>query len=258
MKKASTPVFWTGLLLLGAILLWWAAIALGSAAGLPVAQGERLTFGIVVSLGMVAVTSFLSLRQPPWPSWLPLSGSAFRQIGLGVLAYAGLILIATGAAVLAGFVRIEFAPAPEAVQKAGYLLALVLLSEALPEELLFRGWLMQALAARRSPWPAIFGQAGLFTGFAWVMGGLGSLQDASFIFCFGLMLGVVRAATGSVWAPMGVHLAFITAQQAALPQWQIWSADPHWVAQTICLTLVPFSVVVALLFDRVRPQPDPG
>ena len=104
---------------------------------------------------------------------------------------------------------------------------MVLLSEALPEELLFRGWLMDALGSGRSPWRPGLGQAAVFTLFAWAIGSLNSLQDASFIACFGLVLGIVRAVTGSIWAPVGVHLAFIATQQSALPQWAIWAGDPH-------------------------------
>lgn len=256
LKTTRSDLLWTMLLLAGAILLWRAALALAPLAAFPVHQGERLTFALVVSAGILAFTLAAARHRRAWPTWAPLRRKAVVQFGLGFLCYAGLALIAIGAVVLAGAARIEFEAPPEAGYRLAYLLALVLLSEALPEELLFRGWLMQALTRSGSPWAAILGQAALFTAFAWAVGGVGSLDDASFIACFGLMLGVVRAATGSVWAPMGLHLAFIAAQQSALPQWDLWSADPHSIVQIICLTLVPFSVVVAMLFGRVRPLPD--
>lgn len=43
--------------------------------------------------------------------------------------------------------------------------------------------------------------------------------------CFDLALWIVQAATGTIWASVGVHLAFITVQHSALPQWAIWADD---------------------------------
>jgi membrane protease YdiL (CAAX protease family) len=247
-------LFWTALLVLAALLLWRVAMMASAEFPMPFAHGARLTFGMIVSAGIVGFSIvMLRLRARP-ATWVSLDGLALAQVGLGTAVYAGLASVSVGILVLAGMADVNAPGSPDTVLKLAYLLVLVLLSEALPEELLFRGWLMDALGSGRSPWRPVLGQAAVFTLFAWAIGSLNSLQDASFIACFGLVLGIVRAVTGSIWAPVGVHLAFIATQQSALPQWAIWAGDPHPLVQSLGLAIVPFSVIVAILFGRVRPR----
>lgn len=88
------------------------------------------------------------------------------------------------------------------------LLLLVFLYEALPEELLFRGYLLTNLKEKLTVWPATFTQAALFTLFAVAVGAAGSVDRIIFLFSFALVLGVFRNATQSLWGPIGFHLAF--------------------------------------------------
>jgi membrane protease YdiL (CAAX protease family) len=94
-----------------------------------------------------------------------------------------------------------------------YLPALVFLFEALPEELVFRGYLYRNLADRFPRWLAVLGQAVLFTAFGVLVGAAGSVDRVVLFFTFSLTLGALRAVTGSLWAPIGFHLAFQTVAQ---------------------------------------------
>lgn len=252
MRKHVSDLFGILLPIAGAIVLWRAAMMLSSIAPFPFAHGERLTFALIVAGGVVGFTAVMARLQSRRVPFAPLNRVAVVQTCFGFAAYAGVALVAVGALLATGLVDITFTNSPDAALGVAYLVLLVLLSEALPEELLFRGWLMQVFEARRSPWTPVLGQTAIFTLFAWAVGAVASLNDASFIACFGLALGIVRAVTGTVWASVGLHLAFITAQQSALPHWAIWTGDPHMLVQAAGLTIVPFSVIIAVLFGRVR------
>jgi membrane protease YdiL (CAAX protease family) len=96
-----------------------------------------------------------------------------------------------------------------------YLPVLVFLFEALPEELVFRGHLYRNLADRFPRWLAVLGQAVLFTAFGVLIGAAGSVDRIVLFFTFSLTLGALRAVTGSLWAPIGFHLAFQYVTQLA-------------------------------------------
>ena len=131
------------------------------------------------------------------------------------------------------------------------LAGLVLLAEALPEELVFRGLIQGRLLRMTGSWAAILVQAALFMLFALVIGAVEGLMDASFIATFGVVLGILRVVTGSLWAPIGFHLLFMTAQQAFGAGWGILESSDPQLLQTLILAIVPFSVVIAVCFSRV-------
>src|SRR3546814_12838769 len=70
-------------------------------------------------------------------------------------------------------------------------------------------------------WPAIILQALLFTLFAWAIGAAPTWLDASFIFFFGFVLGILRGAK-AVPAAIGFHLAFMSTQQFLGPAWGLF------------------------------------
>lgn len=84
---------------------------------------------------------------------------------------------------------------------------LVFLFEALPEGLIFRGYLYRNRADHLPRWFAVAGQAVLFTAFGALVGD-GSVERIVVLLTFGLTLGALRVVTGSLWAPIGFHLAF--------------------------------------------------
>src|SRR3546814_12411173 len=70
-------------------------------------------------------------------------------------------------------------------------------------------------------WPAIILQALLFTLFAWAIGAAPTWLDASFIFFFGFVLGILRGAK-DVPAAIGFQLAFMSTQQFLGPEWGLF------------------------------------
>ncbi|WP_226924632.1 CPBP family intramembrane glutamic endopeptidase [Georgenia satyanarayanai] len=101
------------------------------------------------------------------------------------------------------------------------LVALVLVYEAVPEELLFRGYVYRNLTATMAPWLAVLVQALVFAAFGtalWVVTeGWGVLLDRLVLFAgMEVVTGCVRLVSGSVWATVGWHLAFQVVMQLVL------------------------------------------
>ncbi|MBD8500941.1 type II CAAX prenyl endopeptidase Rce1 family protein [Paenibacillus arenosi] len=89
----------------------------------------------------------------------------------------------------------------------------VFLIEALPEELIFRGYIYRYLHACFPHWATILLQALLFSLFAYCIGAIYSLEQLQFIPGFAIILGMLRAISGNVWTSIGFHAAIMTATQ---------------------------------------------
>jgi membrane protease YdiL (CAAX protease family) len=133
--------------------------------------------------------------------WRPLlGGAAFWLVAAALGATMTLVL---------GWAAVGTGPFPAStVLLALYLPILVLLFEALPEELVFRGYLYRNLADRMPRWAAVVGQAVLFTAFGAMIGAASSVERLVLFFTFSMALGALRVVTGSLWAPIGFHLVF--------------------------------------------------
>lgn len=102
---------------------------------------------------------------------------------------------------------------PGTLLLAVYLPVLVFLFEALPAELVFRGYLYRNLADRYGRGFAVVGQAVLFTVFGVLVGAAPSADRVVLLATFALVLGILRAVSGNLWAPIGFHLLFQTVAQ---------------------------------------------
>lgn len=145
---------------------------------------------------------------------------------------------------------------------------LVLLFEAVPEELIFRGYLFRNLNTAMGAWLAVGIQAVLFAlwGSAlWVIGsGWEVLAERLPLFLgMGVVLGCLRVLTGNVWACVGFHLVFQTVAQALLNgrYLEVQGAD----TLTAVAFLLPFvlGVPTAMLLTRTTGRwaervPDPA
>lgn len=177
--------------------------------------GPLLT-GLVLSAVVLALVAWLRRREGlPWPVVGHHSaGRNLRAFAMG----AGLWLIPAAAGIALcttlGWSAISFHTPPIQALATLPLLALtVLLVEALPEEFAVRGW-AQGLAARRcAQWVALLLQAVLFVAMAWLAGAMQSAEQWMFLPGFALILGYVRALTGSVWSSIGVHFAWMITTQ---------------------------------------------
>lgn len=209
------------------------------------------------------------LDRRPWPmlSWRV----RWRGLLLGAVCYLVPAGLAVGGAVLSGRVQIRVQVGiPELLLVVAGLLVLVLLYEAYPEELIFRGYLYRNLSAEFAPWLAVFVQAVLFAAFGsilWLTTGVGwetVLARFGIFFGVAVVLGCLRTITGNMWACIGFHVAYQTSQQLIGPSWrQVHITDPQLVEQVV-LGLVPVSLALPLLLllhraptDWRTPRADP-
>lgn len=198
-----------------AVVLIWLLVAGGLGSFFGPAYSDRVGHAVravAVSALVVPliVVSRRYLDRRPWvgigltplrDGWRPaLFGGTFWLVAAGV----GLtVTLALSWARVAGD-----APSAEIVLLALYLPLLVFLYEALPEELVFRGYFYRNLAARYAPWIAVLGQAALFTMFGAAIGAAGSVDRVILFFTFSVVLGILRVVTGNLWTSIGFHLMF--------------------------------------------------
>ena len=257
----------------GAMLIWYALSALNYLLPLEPGGGGDPThwmnalFVTVLALPMVwAARRFLDRR--PW-SGLRLTGvrEAWGPLFVGLLSWLLPASVGLGIALALGASISPSAPVGEIVFSLAALTVLVLLYEALPEELIFRGHLFRNLNTAMSAWLAVVVQAILFalwgTGL-WVFGnGWEVLAERLPLFLgMGLALGCIRVVTANVWACVGFHLAFQVAAQA-LMGWDLFVVEGlETVMGTVFLLPFVLGVTVAMLFLRdtgtwSRRVPDP-
>lgn len=150
---------------------------------------------------------------------LTLTHEAWRSFAVGAAAFVIPCAAGLGIAVVAGWVQISLPVAPaELLLSVAVLLVTVLMYEALPEELIFRGYFYRNLAGVVPPWMAALGQAVLFAVFGtalWVLthGPEVLVERGTIFLLMGIVLGFIRIASASVWTCIGFHWAFqLTAQ----------------------------------------------
>lgn len=148
--------------------------------------------------------------------------------------------------------------------------ALVLVYEAFPEELIFRGYVYRNLTAAMAPWLAVVAQALVFAAFGttlWVItSGLGVLLERLVLFfAMAVVLGCIRLIAGSIWAAVGFHLAFQVFMQLGLSGRYLdvtVSNENVFLAATALVAFVTAALVAGFLWrgqeNWTRPEPDTG
>lgn len=247
--------------LAGTVLLWSGLVLLNDL--LPVEPGGSGNFthwlnallAAALAVPMVwAARRYLDRR--PW-SGLRLTGphEAWKPLLVGALSWLLPAALGLGVSLALGASITPGAPAAEIVLSLLALTVLVLLYEAVPEELIFRGYLFRNLNTAMSAWLAVLAQAALFTlwGTAlWVfVNGAEVLAERLPLFLgMGLVLGCIRLVTGNVWACVGFHLAFQVAAQALL-SWDLFVvSDLDTVMGTVFLLPFVLGVTVTMLLLR--------
>lgn len=127
--------------------------------------------------------------------------------------------------------------------------------EALPEELIFRGYVYRYLNTVLPHWGTIILQALLFTLFAYFIGAIYSVEQLQFIPGFAIILGVFRAISGSVWTSIGFHVAIMTAMQILGPVHGHFDVTGTFTLQFIAFILLP-SVVGATVLSFINSNHD--
>lgn len=213
----------------------------------------HLLFVLLVCPASLVLIAFALRWHGRGPRWLGLQGQgAGRAVATGLLAYLLPAALTLALCLAAGLLSMTpQVPMAELLPGIALVVVLVFAGEALPEELLFRGYAWACLSRVLSTWQVILAQAVLFLLVAAAMGAVDNAIDASFLFTFGVVLGVLRAATGSVWAPMAFHLAFMAAQQATGSGRLFFAVDRPELLQTVVMAMVPFSIAIIWLHRRV-------
>jgi membrane protease YdiL (CAAX protease family) len=209
----ARPAIWR--LLLGVLLaaaVWIAVTAALLAGGVRLGAGPRgILLLYLASFGGLALGTALAVRllhRRPAMTLFGPGGFAPRAVAIGVAVVAGLALLSLAT-------TFALAP-PERQMPLATWMALVplalpaLLVQTGAEELLFRGYLLQALAARfRSPLVWRLVPALLFGALHWDRGAYGS--DAWLAVAattvVGLILVDVTVRTGNLSAAIGLHFA---------------------------------------------------
>lgn len=123
--------------------------------------------------------------------------------------------------------------------------------EALPEELIFRGYIYRYLNAVFPHWGTIILQTLLFSLYAYLIGAMYSVEQVQFIPGFAIILGLFRAISGSVWTSIGFHVAIMTATQILGPIHGHFEVSGLFTLQFIAFILLP-SVVGATVLSFIH------
>lgn len=136
------------------------------------------------------------------------------------------------------------------------LMLLVFLYEALPEELIFRGYFYRNLNTAVSKWKAVLFQSIVFVAFALVIGAATTIDRIIFFFAIGIVIGMVRVITRNVWSAVGFHLAFQTFQQLIGNSYnqEVVSSSPF-LMEVLILGILPFSFAITILKLFVKEEP---
>ncbi|GHC78148.1 CAAX amino protease [Nocardiopsis terrae] len=245
----------------GAVLLWYVlSLANELLFAEPGGGGNLAHWTNALGVSALAVPMVWAARRyldrRPWGG-LRLTGprEAWRPFLVGVLSWLLPAALGLGAALALGASVTPVAPAAEIVFSLLVLTVLVLLYEAVPEELLFRGYLFRNLNTAMAAWLAVVVQAVLFTLWGtglWVFGNGWEVLAVRLplFFGMGVVLGCVRLLTGNVWACVGFHLAFQVAAQALLG-WDLFEVRGlDTVMGTVFLLPFVLGVTVTMLLVR--------
>jgi membrane protease YdiL (CAAX protease family) len=205
---------------------------------------------------IVGARYFLDRR--PWASLgLGSLRSGWRPLLIGMVCWLVPAAIGTMICLLLGWTTMTpNAPLDDIFLTAISLLVLVFIYEALPEELIFRGYFFRNLANAMPLWLAILLQAILFTLWGLANGGENSLERSLLFFSFAIVVGIFRAKTGSVWGAIGFHLAFQTvAQLFGTVGNQFTMSNPQ-ALMVFAFSILPFAASITLLnlFYKNRPN----
>ena len=136
-------------------------------------------------------------------------------------------------------------PGPDLVRTVLLLLLAVLIAEAVPEEAVFRGYVMHALGTVARGWWVIIAQTLLFTLFGAILRQSWNPVDLSLFLVMGVGFGWLRLLTGSIWVSVGFHAAFQTGAQLVLTH-EVLAFDGGNGTAMLALGMIPFTVAAAV------------
>jgi membrane protease YdiL (CAAX protease family) len=222
--------------------------------GVPPGEYDRTAHALRAVLTTLVLAG-IALAACRWLDRRPVSelgiatGGTWRKVALGAAAWLVPAALAYAACAALGLVRIDLVVDPAVLLTVVVTqLLLVLLLEALPEELVFRGYFFVNLSERLGQWSTILAQAALFALWALLIGAANDPGRFAMLFAVGFGLGYLRSVTGSIWPCVGFHLAFQTTAQL-LSGTQVPIATVHNLAalEVLAYGILPFAVGVPLV-----------
>ncbi|GAA2685319.1 type II CAAX endopeptidase family protein [Streptomyces aculeolatus] len=242
-----------------AVLLWlfvFYGTPLGRDYDRPTHAARAVLTTVLVVPAVVLARRLLDRR--PWHGiGLPLSRTAARHFLLGAACW--LLPAAAGFALCLGTGWVEVTrrePVAEVAGVAAMLVVLVFLYEALPEELVFRGYLQRNLLTALPAGRTVVGQAVLFMLFGFLVGVARSPFRLFLFFAFGLLLGAFRVATGDIWTGIGFHVAYQSAAQLFLGEGAAFEVSGEGAFGALALGGLPFFAAWTYLSRRHRDRLD--
>ncbi|OYO15872.1 CPBP family intramembrane glutamic endopeptidase [Enemella evansiae] len=213
----------------------------------------------VAVLGVIALLMRLVDRAPLRRIGLVWTRHSLPALGLGLL-----IVVVIGQLVMWGGLLVgqtQRVTLPPDLLSTGMIAATIALAlirafllQGIPEELFFRGYLMQALAER--PRVAALASAGLFAVIHLVSkGGQQNLVDRLLYLLIPLGFGFLAAAlmlrTRSIWSAVGVHAGFHVSNLIGQFSGLAPEGRYFWVVTGLVLLLAGFVVLRGYRGDRV-------
>lgn len=239
-------------------IIIWRILSYLSDVYLGVEYNHKSHFFIAVITTILSVILVDLARRIDRVSWRRLGLSSFRTnvtsffIGFilwTIPAFIGLVI-----SLMTGWVEIT-------VQTDFNLLLLSVLTlfitvffiEALPEELIFRGYFYHYLNMLSPHWATLILQTLLFSLFGYFTGAIYSLEQLLFIPGFAFILGYFRAVSGNVWTAIGFHVAIMTATQILSPLHQHFEVSGIFTLQFFAFILLP-SALGFIALDFIYPK----
>lgn len=226
---------------------------------------DRLGHGVNAALAtalavptIVLARRFLD-KRPLAGLGLPPLRTGWRSLLIGMGCYlipAGIGLVAVLAG---GWVEISLDTSiANLVALCLSLVVLVFLYEALPEELIFRGYIYRNLNTSFPRWSAVGGQAVLFSLWGIAIGATLTVDRVVFFFFVATVIGMIRAIAGDIWACIGFHLAFQTVQQLFGGAWagDVFVVSAPETLEMVVFGLIPIALAVLTLEIIVRKETD--
>lgn len=251
LKNQTKNIISIAIITLASLPIWLGAVVTSNM--IEGTLASRIAFGSITTILTLAILYGVLHFYDKKPLSFIFGSKNLRAFFVGAGFFIVPTLITLVAAMLLGF--IEITPQASFTNITGNLIALaalVFISEALPEELIFRGYVFKKLSSFTRAWATIAIQAALFLLFAFLIGAISDPVDASFLFTFAIVLGILRAATGSVWAAIGFHLACMLFQQGFGTTWSLFTVSDPSMLQTFILGMIPFSVTIGVLYSRIN------
>lgn len=252
MKKNRLSLTWRiALVFLGTACIWWIVAGINNWIN-PGGENARVAHIVSSVLTTVLVIPMIILARKyldkrPW-SGLKLSSikKGWRPFMIGGLAYFIPAALSMVVFLLFGWTEITLEIAyGEFFQELTLLVVLVFLFEALPEELIFRGYMYRNLNTVFDRSKSILYQSILFTLFGLVIGAAPSFGRILIFFFVSIVIGTIRVNTEDVWSAVGFHLVFQTIQQIFIGS--LLTTTNSEVTELVIFGIIPFSFALSVV-----------